>query len=143
MQSHVAGRFTVSSLQSCETSIDECTYAFMERMSQLPARGIDFAQWAKYWAFDVNSAFEFRQSFGFLAKAGDIRGIIDGVDKGFRYGAMIGQMPWLNSWFFENKILMKFLASVADVPDPTTAIVQVRSIRPYVDDGLTAASVDR
>ena len=143
MQSHVAGRFSMSSLQSCETSIDECTYAFMERMSRLPAHGIDFAQWAKYWAFDVNSTFEFRESFGFLAKAGDIRGIIEGVDKGFRYGAIIGQMPWLNSWFFENKILMKFLASVADVPDPTTAIVQVRRFKTYVGGDLTAAPVDR
>ena len=93
MQSHVAGRFTVSSLQSSETLIEECTYAFMERMSQLPACEIDFAQWAKYWAFDVNSAFAFRQGFDFLVKAGDIKGIIDGVDKDFRYDAMIEQMP--------------------------------------------------
>ena len=114
----------------------------MDRMSQLIAHDIDFAEWAKYWAFDVNSAFEFRQSFGFLTKGGDIKGIIKGVDKGFHYGAIIGQMPWLNSWFFENKILMKFLASYADVPDPTTDIIQVRHIKLYVNEGLKAATVD-
>lgn len=142
MQSHVAGRFSASSLQSCETLIDDCTNAFMGRMSQLITHDIDFAEWAKYWAFDVNSAFEFGQSFGFLTKGGDIKGIIEGVDKGFRYGAIIGQMPWLNSWFFENKILMKLLSSCADIPDPTTDIVQVCHVKLNVTEGLKAAIVD-
>lgn len=96
-------------------------------MGNFQGKPVDLAAWAKYWAFDVNSAVILSHSFGFLEKGGDIRGIIQGVDEGFHYGALVGQMPWLNSCFFENKFFMKLLAVIADVPDPTTDIVEVSS----------------
>lgn len=62
-------------------------------MSHKVGHSIELAEWAKYWACDVNSAFEFRDSFGFLNEAGDIKGIIKGVAEGFHFGVIISQIP--------------------------------------------------
>jgi hypothetical protein len=78
-------------------------------------------------AFDVNSALGFKNSFGFLEQAGNINDIITGIDEGFHYGAIIGQVPELNTLIFENISVMAFLRAVAGLGDPSTEIVQVLS----------------
>ncbi|KAI4156816.1 MAG: hypothetical protein L6R39_001012 [Caloplaca ligustica] len=61
---------------------------------------------------------------GFMEEGRDIRGIIQGNDNGFHVGALIGQVPWVNRFLLENKLLMKILAFTAGVVDPTADFVE-------------------
>ncbi|KAI4125117.1 MAG: hypothetical protein LQ338_004445 [Usnochroma carphineum] len=67
----------------------------------------------------------FGQRCGFMEEGRDIRGIIRGNDNGFRIGALIGQVPWINEFLLENKLLMKMLASTAGIVDPTADFVEL------------------
>ena len=102
-----------------------CIGVFDQTMREIAGTEIDLAQWLKYWAFDVNSSLGFKNSFGFMKKREDIKEIISGIDEGFHYGAIVGQIPEWNTWLFENKAIMIFLRTVASLGDPTTEIVQV------------------
>ncbi|KAI4198437.1 MAG: hypothetical protein LQ350_005297 [Teloschistes chrysophthalmus] len=124
MRSHVKGRFAPANLLASQAPIDDCIDIFIQRMKELGGeRTVDFEIWAKYWAFDANSAMNFGRPFGFMAKGEDIQGIIRGNDRGFRFGALIGQVPSLNKFLLENKALMRFLSYTAGITDPTADFV--------------------
>ena len=125
MQSHVTGRFAPNILGASKAAIEDCIQIFVQRMTELAGQRIELGDWAKYWAFDTNSKMNFGQCFGFMAEGGDIKGIITGNDNGFHVGALIGQIPWLNTFFLENKVLMRFLACFAGITDPTADFVEV------------------
>ena len=127
MQSHVTGRLTPNNLGASQAAIEKCIQLFIERMRKLKGQRIDFGDWAKYWAFDTNSAMNFGQEFGFMDRGGDIKGIIKGNDIGFHVGALIGQIPWLNTFLLENKVLMRSLSYFAGISDPTADFVEVRN----------------
>lgn len=94
-------------------------------MRERAGQKIDFGIWAKYWAFDTNAHMNFGRRPGFMEEGRDIRGIIQGNDNGFHVGALIGQVPWVNRFLLENKLLMKILAFTAGVVDPTADFVEV------------------
>lgn len=127
MQSHTASRFSSpANLHAANVAIDACVGEFLQRMTAMQGHRIDLGDWAKYWAFDTNSKIKFGRPFGFMAKGGDISGIITGNDNGFRVGSLIGQVPWLNRFLLENKILMRLLNNFAGITDPTADFVDVR-----------------
>ena len=125
MQSHTVGRFAPGMLAASKTAIEKCVFTFVRRMKEFEGQRIDLAVWTKYWAFDTNSTLNFGRDFGFMAQGKDIKGIIQGNDQGFHVGALIGQVPWLNAFFLENKKLMRFLSLTAGVTDPTADFVEV------------------
>ncbi|KAF7945537.1 hypothetical protein EAE96_010304 [Botrytis aclada] len=125
LKTQTAPRFSLATLRAAEQSIDACTKYFNKNMMAMEESKIDLSEWLRYWAFDVNSCLGFKNSFGFMEKRGDINGIISGICDGFHYGAIIGQIPEWNAWFFENKMMMGFLRTVSGLGDPTTEIVQL------------------
>ncbi|KAI4159126.1 MAG: hypothetical protein LQ342_006830 [Letrouitia transgressa] len=126
MQSHTASRFSSpANLHAANVAIDACVGEFLQRMTAMQGHRIDLGDWAKYWAFDTNSKIKFGRPFGFMAKGGDISGIITGNDNGFRVGSLIGQVPWLNRFLLENKILMRLLNNFAGITDPTADFVDL------------------
>lgn len=91
---------------------------------------LDLSEWLDYFAFDSTSAVVLGTPFGFMEKHGDINGTISQLKQGFRYAAIIGQVPELHPWLLGNRTLMGFLKKYTSFPDPTVEVLQVCSTTP-------------
>lgn len=66
----------------------------------------------QYYAFDVIGAITFSQTFGFISTGADYNGVIEGLEFGLKYGAVVGQVPFFHPYLFGSARLEKFMSSI-------------------------------
>lgn len=105
--------YSMSSLVSYETYVDECIDIILARFSQFAQRGqtIDLSHWFQCYAFDVMGHITYSKRFGFLDAGEDIAGTIRALDKSMVYSTLIGIYPKLHPLLFA--IMEKFPGSGA------------------------------
>jgi hypothetical protein len=127
----VANKYSLSSLQSLEPQVDSCTDLFISIMHEYATldKVVDLGEWLQWYAFDVIGAITFNEMFGFMEERKDIKGIIEGIEKGLMYMTVVGQVPELHPWLMGNQTLMRWLSKIPAVRkgDPLRKIVQVSS----------------
>jgi len=106
----VSSAFAMSSLVGYEPLIDSTTDAFIEQTRQrycTPARVCDFSRWLQFFAFDVVGELTWSKRLGFLERDEDVDGIVEFVGDFLTYAGPIGQMPWLDLFFFKNPVRLQ------------------------------------
>ncbi|KAF3765993.1 cytochrome P450 [Cryphonectria parasitica EP155] len=103
--------YSMSSLVSYETFVDECADLFAQRLDEMAARGargggggggdrVDMAHWFQAYAFDVIACITFGGRFGFLDAGEDIRGMMAQLHDVMRYASLVGIFPRVHDWIF-------------------------------------------
>lgn len=107
--------YSMSSLMSYETYVDQCADIFAQRLSEIAASGrpVDMAHWLQAYAFDVIACITFGGRFGFLDSGEDIRGMMSQGHGGLRYASLAGIFPWLHRWFFHASARLGMFGSSA------------------------------
>ena len=121
----LAAKFSAWSVRSFESSVDESIEAFTRLIRDSNGQPVNLVQWLEFWAFDTASAIAFGEPFGFIKGRCDVRGILSGLKGGFRYGAIVGQVPCLHQWLIGNQNVVRFLRKYAKFQDPTADVLQV------------------
>ena len=125
----VAQLFSMTSMKSYETYIDECTKIFMDIMLELQGQSIDLGMWLQFYAFDVIASITFQRRFGFMEQRMDIDNMIGRLLFALQYGKIIGQFPGLHPWLIGNKRLLNTIEALGiSLPDPLAQFVKVRSM---------------
>lgn len=114
----------MSSIKSLEPFADECTAIFIDAMKDLEGQRVDLGAWLQWYAFDVIGAITFQHRFGFMEKRKDVKGMIDGLEKGLHYAGIVSQVPSLHSWMIGNVWVGQFLG-ILGAPDPLRTMVEV------------------
>ncbi|OBT71609.1 hypothetical protein VF21_08946 [Pseudogymnoascus sp. 05NY08] len=88
---------------------------------------IDIGEWLQFYAFDVIGSITFSRTFGFLDAGVDYTGVIEGIDFGLKYGAVIGQIPALHRWLFGSPRMQKIMSYIpgAEKKDPIRTVLQM------------------
>lgn len=120
--SHMSG----TKLRLFESTIEKAADSFVSRMEVMKCQPVDMQNWAQYWTFDLTADLIFDGPFGFMSKGGDIHGILDALNKGLRYGVVVGQVPEWHPWLIGNKKLMELVPKYTNLADPTVKIFEVR-----------------
>lgn len=109
--------YSMSSLVSYETYVDQCADIFTQRLSEIAASGrpINMAYWLQAYAFDVIACITFGGRFGFLDSGEDIRGMMSQLHDFVRYASLVGIFPWLHRWFFHASARLGMFGSSARV----------------------------
>ncbi|KAL6354975.1 hypothetical protein LRP88_12333 [Fusarium phalaenopsidis] len=121
----VANLYSVTSLRTMESAVDECVDLLVDRMSELSRSGksFDLQFWMQCYAFDVIGQITASTLVGFLEKGTDERNIFSSLHDYLKYCAVIGVVNELHgvlSW------LMSFLPAngIAYVANFTQASIQ-------------------
>jgi hypothetical protein len=90
--------YSMSSLLSYESYVDECTEILVQRLSELACKGasINFTHWLRCYAFDVIGDITYSKRFGFLEEGQDIGGIFRALNDAMVYGTLVGIYPSLH-----------------------------------------------
>jgi hypothetical protein len=96
----IAQKYSLSSLLRLEPLVDDVTRLFLQKIRARTDKSatVNFGEWLQYYAFDVIGAITFTQTFGFLEAASDYNNIIEGLEAGLKYGAVVGQIPALHPY---------------------------------------------
>lgn len=96
------GLYSMSSLLSYESYVDECTDIFLDKFTHFAGTGqtIDLAHWFQCYAFDVMGEITYSERFGFLDAGEDIQGTIRALDKSMVYSTLVGIYPRLHPFLY-------------------------------------------
>lgn len=94
--------YSMTSLVSYETFVDECADVFSQRLQEMADTGesINMGHWFQCYAFDVIACITYGSRFGFLDRGDDIRGMMSDLHAVLRYSTLVGIVSWLHSWIF-------------------------------------------
>lgn len=94
--------YSMSSLVSYETFVDQCTDMFVDRLRDMAGQGrpVDMAYWFQAYAFDVIACITYGTRFGFLDRGEDIKGFMRSLHDLVRYSSLMGIYPRLHAWLF-------------------------------------------
>ncbi|KAB2106428.1 hypothetical protein AG0111_0g5308 [Alternaria gaisen] len=92
--------YTMSSLVSYESYVDECADLFSQRLQEVASAGAyaDMGHWLQCYAFDVIGMITFSKRLGFLDKGEDIRGILVALEDLLWYATLTGIYSWLHKY---------------------------------------------
>ena len=99
----------MSTLVQYEPFVNEATEVFLDQTEKLFARPnkiCDFAEWLQYFAFDVIGQLTYSKRHGFVERAEDVDGMVGYLGRLFSYVAPVGQIPWLDTLFLKNPIVL-------------------------------------
>ena len=85
----------------------------------------DTKAWAQYWATDIGSVISLGKPIGFMDQGRDIKGIVKGLSLGFKYGAIIGQVPGWHYWLIGSERFLQFLHDYTNLEDPIWELLKV------------------
>jgi cytochrome P450 len=96
------GLYSMSSLLSYETYVDECINIFLVKLNQFVRSGatMDLAHWFQCYAFDVIGEITYSERFGFLDNGEDIAGTLTALDKSMIYSTLVGIFPQLHPYLY-------------------------------------------
>lgn len=94
--------YSMSSLVSYESYVDECADIFTKRLSEFSDRKetIDMTHWFQCYAFDVIGDITYSKRFGFLDCGDDISGILKALHSAMVYSTLIGIYASLHPYVF-------------------------------------------
>lgn len=94
--------YSMTSLVSYETFVDECADIFAKRLQEIADAGeqLNVGHWFQCYAFDVIACITYGNRFGFLDSGHDIRGMMGDLHAMLRYSALVGVYSWLHDWIF-------------------------------------------
>lgn len=96
--------YSMTSLVSYETFVDECADIFAKRLQEITdtdtEEAANMGHWFQCYAFDVIACITYGHRFGFLDDGHDIRGMIGDIHAILRYSTLVGIYAWLHSWIF-------------------------------------------
>jgi cytochrome P450 len=123
----VAGKFSMTSIRTMESLVDECSEIFIESMKDLEGQAVDLGAWLQWYAFDVIGMITFNRRFGFMEERRDILNMISDIEFALKYAGIAGQIPNLHPWLAGNQLIMSMIARIPflKVPDPHRSIVEV------------------
>jgi hypothetical protein len=129
LKTAVAKKYSLSSLQTLQPQVDDCTDLFISAMREYAALDtiVDLGEWLQWYAIDVIGAITFNKKFRFMEERKDIKDIIAGTGFGLKYSSVIGQVPELHRWSLGNQILVRWLSKIPALRegDPMRKIIQV------------------
>jgi cytochrome P450 len=123
----VAGKFSMTSIRTMESLVDDCSDIFVQSMRDLEGQVVDLGAWLQWYAFDVIGMITFNRRFGFMEERKDILNMISSIESALKYAGLVGQVPDLHPWLAGNQFLMKNIGRISflNVPDPNRTLVQV------------------
>ncbi|KAF1943495.1 cytochrome P450 [Clathrospora elynae] len=94
--------YTMSSLVSYESYVDECADLFSQRLQEVASAGVyaDMGHWLQCYAFDVIGLITYSKRLGFLDRGEDISGVIAALEDHFQYATLVGVYPWFHKYIF-------------------------------------------
>lgn len=94
--------YSLSSLVSYETFVDQCTEMFVDRLGEMAGGGkpVDMAYWFQAYAFDVIACITYGTRFGFLDRGEDIHNLMSSLHDILSGLALFGMYPGLYAWLF-------------------------------------------
>ncbi|KXH41590.1 hypothetical protein CSAL01_01092 [Colletotrichum salicis] len=113
----VAQKYSMTSIRTLEYLVDPCTQMFTDAMADMQGQVVDLGTWVQWYAFDVIGAITFSRRFGFMETRSDVNGVISGIEKGLKYGGLVGQVPVLHKYLLGNVTLRNILAKIG-MDDP-------------------------
>ncbi|TID21823.1 hypothetical protein E6O75_ATG05218 [Venturia nashicola] len=84
--------YSMTSLVSYETFVDDCADVFSQRLTEIAQSGksINMGHWFQCYAFDVIACLTYSRRFGFLDLGEDIDGTIAALNRTMRYSTLVG-----------------------------------------------------
>jgi Cytochrome P450 len=136
LKSGIAQKYSLSSLLGLEPLVDQVTRTFMSKLRQISdgmndnhpdGPVLDLGVWLQYYAFDVIGSITFSGTFGFIDAGSDTRGIVEGLEFGLKYGAIIGQTPRAHNFLLGNPLVQAILGKVPALAagDPIRIVYKV------------------
>ncbi|KAL4760588.1 uncharacterized protein BDW70DRAFT_150715 [Aspergillus foveolatus] len=139
--------FSMSSLVQYEPMVNQTVELFLDQTADLFAntgKTCDFARWLQFFAFDVIGSITYSKRHGFIEKNEDIDGILKSLARIFDYAGPVGQMPWLDKWFWKNPIydvLQKW--GIADNSHPVAIFARQRMNERLTADNGTRTEAEQ
>jgi hypothetical protein len=107
----IAHAYAMTTLLDYEPYVDTTSTVLIERLTTLyckTKRICDFGVWLQWYAFDVIGEITFSRRLGFLEQGKDVGGLINILCNIGWYSAVVGQMPWLDSFLEKNPLFIRF-----------------------------------
>ncbi|KAM6476000.1 cytochrome P450 CYP4/CYP19/CYP26 subfamily protein [Trichoderma sp. SZMC 28011] len=111
LKSPIAPLFSLSNTVTFEGLVDDVLACLSEQLDKRFADTteiLDFGKWVQYFAFDVMGTMSFSKRYGFLDQGRDDEGMLDAIFNYMKTAAPMTQIPWLDPWFYKNKIVHSF-----------------------------------
>ncbi|KAK6427985.1 hypothetical protein LTR95_015876, partial [Oleoguttula sp. CCFEE 5521] len=81
---------------------DECSAICARKLDGLVGEDIDLGTWLHWYASDVISSITFSNRLGFMEQEKDVNNIIAAIEGRLVYDSVVGQVPWLHRYLFDN-----------------------------------------
>ncbi|KAL7952201.1 cytochrome P450 CYP4/CYP19/CYP26 subfamily protein [Trichoderma compactum] len=111
LKSPIAPLFSLSNTVTFEGLVDDVLACLSEQLDKHfvdTTEILDFGKWVQYFAFDVMGTMSFSKRYGFLDQGRDDEGMLDAIFNYMKTAAPMTQIPWLDPWFYKNKIVHSF-----------------------------------
>jgi cytochrome P450 len=97
--------YTMSSLVTYESYVDECADLFSQRLHEIAAAGIstDMGHWLQCYAFDVIGLITYSKRLGFLDRGEDVSGVMGALEDHLQYATLVGIFSWLHPFLLPFK----------------------------------------
>lgn len=94
--------YSMSSLVSYESYVDECADLFSQRLKEVASAGVpvDMGHWFQCYAFDVIGLITYSKRLGFLDAGDDIRGVMAALEDHLHYATLAGIYSWAHPYLF-------------------------------------------
>ncbi|KAF2034608.1 cytochrome protein [Setomelanomma holmii] len=96
------GLYSMSSLLSYESYVDDCIDIFLGKLDQFAKSGqsMDLVHWFQCYAADVIAEITYSERFGFLDNGEDVAGTMAALDKSMSYSTLVGIYPKLHPYLY-------------------------------------------
>ncbi|KAF2708651.1 cytochrome P450 [Pleomassaria siparia CBS 279.74] len=94
------GTYSMSSLVTYESYVDDCVELFRQRLQEIAAAGTvaDMGHWLQCYAFDVIGLITYSKRLGFLDRGDDVSGVMAALEIHFWYATLIGIFSWMHPY---------------------------------------------
>lgn len=99
---HYQSAYSMSSLVSYESYVDDCAALFHTRLQELASKAVpvDMGHWFQCYAFDVIGLITYSARLGFLDKGEDVRGVMAALEDHLAYATLTGIYSWAHKYVF-------------------------------------------
>ena len=127
----MASWYSLTNIRQMEGLVDQCLILFDKSMDKLQGQPLDLGLWVEMYAFDVIGNLTFLKPFGMMEAGDDLGHLMDGLEFGTLYGAMVGQVPELHPWLLGGSTMAKLWMKIPLVGrnNPAPIVIKVSSRR--------------
>ena len=94
---NVQASYSYQAVAQLEPLVDAQSKILFHKLEQMESSGaqIDLTMWFRLFAWDLSGELAYGKSFNYLAAGRDTNGYVTFIDEGTRFGATLGQIPWM------------------------------------------------